>query len=74
MGIDGRTWKFSLGIGTITHTEGDYIIIIPQTASKKCISFIITRTLVRTEVKKFRTFRQQVTWLGRFKSGKPTGR
>jgi len=28
----------------------------------------------RTEVKKFRTFRQQVTWLGRFKGGKPTGR
>ena len=28
----------------------------------------------RIEVKKFRTFRQQVTWLGRFKRGRPCGR
>ena len=28
----------------------------------------------RIEVKKFRTFRQQVTWLGRFNRGKPSGK
>ena len=60
-----RTWK--LHILSYQHCP-------VSTSLKRWKNYIITRIFVRIEVKKFRTFRQQVTWLGRFNRGKPSGR